>query len=153
LETRFSRAVARVAWAAPVLLLALTINQFKVARDLSKTLSEGESAVAEITRYFRSDRKDVTFAELDLRIVLADGTTMTREHLALPYSIAHRVDQADSVAVRVLPGAAQEVVIEAIGGTQSRIALSNAAMSLIVFLLALAGVWFWNRWVSRAAVQ
>ncbi len=150
LETRFSRTVARVAWVLPVLLLALTINQFKVARDLGTTFENGVSATAEVTRYFRSDRKDVTHAEVDLRIVLADGTELIRERLALPYSIAHRIEDADSVRVRVRPGAAQEIVIEAIAGTQRRIALSNAAMSLIVFLLVLTGVWFWNRHLGRA---
>jgi hypothetical protein len=53
------------------------------------------------------------------------------------------------VAVRVTPGAAQEVVLETIGRTQQRIALYNGFMSLVGFLIVLAGVWSWNRWLAR----
>ena len=150
-ESRVSRALARAAWVIPAALLALTLQQAKVAYDLAATLSSGEEAQAEVVRYFRSDRKDVTHAEVDLRVVLADGTERRWDRLALPYSIAHRIDEADSVAVRVNLGAGQEVVIAEIGRTQQRIALYNAAMALVVFVLTLWGVWAWNRWVGRPA--
>jgi hypothetical protein len=90
----------------------------------------------------------VTQAELDLVVTLSDGSTISRERLALPYSVAHRVE-SDSLRVRVLRGAAQEIVISDIAGTQRRIAWSNAAMSLIMGLIALAGVVSWNRFVLK----
>ena len=149
MESRFSTSIARLAWLIPAGLLALTIHQSKVTRDLGATLRDGEPAMAEVLRYERSDRKDVTHAEIDLRVVLADGSILTRRRLALPYSIAHRVDSADSVAVHVLPNAGQDVVIDGIVGTQRRIALSNAVMSLVAFLMAFVGVLAWNRSAQR----
>lgn len=143
-----SNLIARVAWVVPALLLALAIHQVTTAVNLARTLDEGEQAMAEVTRYERSDRKDVTHVELDLRVRLADGTTFERNRLALPYSIGHRVE-ADSLAVTVLPGSGQEVVITEIGRTQVRIAWSNAAMSFVVFLMAFAGVFSWNRWLRK----
>ena len=142
--------VARVAWLIPAVLLLLTIHQGKAAMDLNDTLQKGEEARAEVTRYMRSDRKDVTQAELDLRVTLQDGSTLVHERLALPYSVAHRVE-AEFLDVRVMPGAAQEIVIVEIGPTQRRIALSNAAMAGIMLIMASIGVFFWNRQVNRPA--
>ncbi len=143
-----SVAVARAAWLVPLTLLLLSIHQGKAARDLGVTLDRGEPAMAEVTRYLRSDRKDVTQAEVDLRVQLADGSTLVHDRLALPYSVAHRVD-AESLAVRVLPGAAQEIVIVEIGPTQRRIAWSNAAMSAVMLIISTIGVFAWNRQVGR----
>lgn len=143
-----SHLIARVAWVIPALLLALAIHQVSTAVNLARTLDNGEQAMAEVTRYERSDRKDVTHVELDLRVRLADGTVFERERLALPYSIGHRVE-ADSLEVTVLPGSGQEVVITQIGRTQVRIAWSNAAMSFIIFLMAFVGVFSWNRWLAK----
>ena len=140
--------VARISWLVPVLFFALAIYQTKVTIDLGRTVQYGTPAVAEVTRYERSDRKDVTHAELDLRIPLPDGTTLIREKLSLPYSIAHRVEK-DTLHVRVLKGTGQEVVISSIVGTQRRIALSNVAMSFVAAMLAFAGVFAWNRHLKR----
>lgn len=144
-----TRTVARLAWSLPLVLLGLTIHQAVTANNLRTTLDEGEAAVAEVTRYERSDRKDVTHVELDLLVHRADGTSFERNNLALPYSIGHRVE-ADSLNVTVLQGGGQEVVITEIGRTQISIAWSNAAMSLIAFLMAFAGVFSWNRWLARS---
>jgi len=142
------RILARIAWIVPAVLLALSIYEAKVARDLAVTAERGVPAVAKVTRYLRADRKDVTEAELDLIITLPDGSTIRRDKLTLPYSIAHRVEQ-DTLDVRVLRGSGQEVVISSIVGTQTRIAWSNAGMSLIAMLMAIAGVVAWNRFPVR----
>ena len=105
--------------------------------------------MARVTRYDRTDRKDVTHAELDLEILLNDGTILVKEKLALPYTISHRVEEKDSLEVLLLPGASQEVVISSIVATQRRIALYNAVMSFMAFLIVLSAVFFWNRMLSR----
>ena len=131
-----SNLVARVAWTVPAVLLLLSVHQIVTAVNLGRTLDEGEQAMAEVTRYERSDRKDVTHVELDLLVRMQDGTTLERTRMALPYSIGHRVE-AESLNVTVLPGSGQEVVITQIGRTQARIAWSNGAMSFLAFLMAL----------------
>ncbi len=143
-----SRSVARVAWVVPVVLLALSVHQFVTAFNLTATLNNGQAAMAEVTRYERSDRKDVTHVELDLLVHMEDGTSFEKTRLALPYSIGHRVE-ADSLDVTVLQGSGQEVVITEIGRTQISIAWSNGAMAFIVFLMAFVGVFSWNRWLGR----
>lgn len=100
---------------------------------------------AAVLRYDRTDRKDVTHAEMDLSVPLSEGDSLYVEHLALPYTIAHRVEETDSLDVYVLPGSRQQVVIASIEGTQRRIAFYNALMSLIGFVIAAVGVFYWNR--------
>lgn len=147
-----SNLVARIAWTVPAVLLLLSIHQIVTAVNLGRTLDEGEQAMAEVTRYERSDRKDVTHVELDLLVRMQDGTTLERTRMALPYSIGHRVE-AESLSVTVLPGGGQEVVITQIGRTQARIAWSNGAMSFLAFLMAFVGVFSWNHWLSRKTGQ
>lgn len=148
MASRSARRLARLAWIVPVALFLLGGHQAWTAVEIGRTMKLGEEALARVTRYERTDRKDVTQAELDLVVTLRDGSTITRERLALPYTVAHRVE-ADSLPVRVLRGAAQEIVLTDIAGTQRRIAWSNAAMSLVMALIALAGVVAWNRLLGR----
>jgi len=146
-----SRTVARVAWVIPAVIFLLSVHQIWTAVNLRATLDDGEATWAEVTRYERSDRKDVTQVELDLLIHRSDGSTFEHNRLALPYSIGHRVE-TDTLDVTILEGSSQEVVITSIGRTQVRIAWSNAAMSFIAFLMAFVGVFSWNRFQSRRAV-
>ena len=143
-----SARVARLAWLLPGILFLLTAHQVKTSMDLSTTRTNGEVVWADVARYERSDRKDVTHVELDLMVHMPDGTVFERDNLALPYSIGHRVE-ADSLQVYVLPGAAQEVVIANISRTQVLIAASNAVMAFIATLMAFWGVFAWNRWLAR----
>jgi len=140
--------IARLAWIAPALLLFLTIHQFRTAVNLQTTLDEGTLAWAEITRYDRTDRKDVTYVSLDIRVRMPDGSFFERENLTLPYSIGHRVG-TDSIQVKVSPGAGQEVVFSEIGKTHVSIAWSNTAMSFIALIIAFVAVFSWNRLLSR----
>ena len=139
-----AKTVARLAWFVPVLLLALTIHQVFTAFELDKTMDEGILTWAEVTRYDRTDRKDVTQVELDMIVHMPDGSQFVRDNLALPYSIGHRVE-ADTLSVMVLAGSTQEVVIQEIGETQVKIAWSNAAMSLIGLFMTFVGVLYWNK--------
>ncbi len=138
--------LARVAIALPVVLFLLSGHQLKTALDLSATRTTGSLVWADVVRYERSDRKDVTQVELDLRAAMPDGSIYERNRLALPYSIGHRVE-AESLLVRIDPAASQEVVIDKIVRTQVWIARSNAVMALIAALMASWGVWAWNRWL------
>ena len=143
------RLIARISSVVPAALLALALYQVDVARDLQSTIDTGDRVWAEVTRYERSDRKDVTHVEFDLEAHMPAGTTLTKERMTLPYSIGHRIEE-DSVEVYVRPGADQEVVIASISGTHISIAWSNAAMSFVAFLIALTGVWAWNRYLRRS---
>jgi len=141
------KTIAKWSWSIPILLGALTIHQVATAIELRNTLNDGVETWAEVTRYDRSDRKDVTMVEIDMIVHMPDGSQFERNRLTLPYSIGHRVE-ADTLTVMVLKGTAQEVVIKEIGETHVNIAWSNFGMSFIAFLMAFTGVLAWNRFQS-----
>lgn len=144
-------------WILPALLLVLAINQAKVARDIRHTLEQGLPAVAEITNAQKVNRADVTYDYVDLRVMLESGQVLTKEALSLPHSMFPLVENQKTVEVRVLPGAAQEVVIASTGGPEARLiarpqwrlAAINAAISCIAFFLFAAGIFAWNRYLGR----
>lgn len=141
----FQRKVAQAAWFFPTLLFLLSIHQAKVARDLDATLTNGTHAIAEVTDYQKSERADVTYDYVSLRIPMPDGTVMQRDKVSLPHTLVPRLEGQETLEVRVLAGAAQEVVITSIGATQTRIAVLNGVMSFGAFMMVLIGVYAWNR--------
>jgi hypothetical protein len=143
------RIISRLAWLIPVLLLALGLNQIRVAFGLRATLAEGVSTTAEVLEYEASNRVDVTYDYVSLRITMPDGEAFVREKMALPHSLAPRLEGREELTVRVQPGASQEVVIEEIASTQWRIAAINAAMSLFGALFFGGAVFAWNRSLKR----
>ncbi|NND71456.1 MAG: DUF3592 domain-containing protein [Rhodothermales bacterium] len=141
--------VARMLWFAPVLLLALAVNQAFVARDVSTTLNEGIPAVATVTEYERVDRADVTFGYVSLNVVLSDGSVITKEKMSLPYTLLPGLEGETELPVIVSPGADQEVVIASIASTQWKIAAIQAAIAFVGSLLFGWGVFAWNRYLAR----
>ena len=144
-----ARWLARLAWFAPALLLFLTFDQAKVAYDLRQTYAAGTPATAEILAYENTDRADIKYGYVDLRIPLADGQELRKDKLSLPLSILPRLEGAQEVAVHVRPGAAQEVVIDRLMPAHALIAASQAGISFLGLLLTGALVFFWNRWQRR----
>jgi hypothetical protein len=141
--------IARSLWIFPAILLVLTVNQVDVATDLHRTLTEGRPAVAEIFGYESSGRVDITYDFVNLRVRLEDGTVIEREQMSLPHVFAPELEGRQTVDVRVLPGADQPIVIEALGQAHWRIAATNAAMSAIGFILLSIAVFAWNRYLRR----
>jgi hypothetical protein len=150
-----SRIIARVAWILPLFFVGLSVHQTKVAYDLNDTEQNGTAATAEVLTVHQENRVDVTYDYISVRVPLPDGGALTKETLSLPHSIVPAINDRETLSVKVLPGAAREVVITEkiaetpIVSTQWRIAVMNAAISFGAFLLFGAGVWFWNRSLSR----
>ncbi len=139
------RFVARVLWIVPVILVVLAINQAMVAWHLRATWDRGQPAMAKVLNFESTNRADVTYGYVDLRVELAGGETITRERMSLPQVMWSRVRGLDSLAVRVRPGAAQEIVIDRLMPGHWLIAASQFGISLLGALLFLTGAWFWNR--------
>jgi hypothetical protein len=148
-DTDITRTVARIAWVLPLFFLGLALHQSKVAYDLHYTLENGELATAEVLEIHKENRVDVTYDYASLRIPLENGETITRNRLSLPHSLVPVLEGRETLDVRVLPGASQEVVIEAVVHTQWRIAALNAVMGAGAALLFGFGIWFWNRYLRR----
>ena len=144
-----ARFIARMLWVLPGLLFFLTLHQAKVALDLRATWQQGTPAVAEVLHYENSNRVDVTYGYVSLRVALADGQVLTKEKLSLPKTLLPRLEGQQTVEVRVRPGAAQEIVLVPLMPAHVLIAASQSGMALMGALLFAAGVFWWNRFLHR----
>jgi hypothetical protein len=143
------RIIARLSWALPAILLFLIVHQAYSAFEIRKTLIEGEQARAEVLEFESSSRVEISYDYLSIRVVLADGTEIVKDHMSLPHTLVPVIQGRQELDVRVRPGARQEVVIEEIGSMHWKLALMNMAMSLFGFGLLGAGIFAWNRYLDR----
>ena len=139
--------MARLLWIFPAILLFLAINQVKVALDLRETLNRGVPVTAEVVEIYKTNRADVTYGYIQLRIPTADGVVERR--LSMPLSLLHALDGSDSLEVRLLPGEDQEIVVAAVARPQWHMAAINGALSLMGMVLLTIGVAAWNRYLRR----
>ncbi len=147
MPTLRSRFVARLLWIFPAILLFLTVNQIKVALDVRETLNRGVSATAEVVEIYKTNRVDVTYGYVQLRVPTEDGVMERR--LSMSVSLLPELEGKDSLEVRVLAGEDQEIVIAAVARTQWRMAAINSAMSFMGLILLTIGVGAWNRYLKR----
>jgi hypothetical protein len=139
--------IARLLWIFPAVLLFLTINQIKVASDIRETLALGEPAKAEVLEIYMTNRVDVTYGYVRMRIPTDRGDVVRQ--LSMSISLLHAIDGKDSLDVRLLPGEDMEVVITEVARPQWRMAAINAGISFIGLILLTFGVWSWNRYLMR----
>jgi hypothetical protein len=144
-----SRIIARALWVLPALLLFLVVNQTQVAVELRATWERGRPAVAEVLAMENTNRADITYDYISIRVPMADGQVLTKEKMSLPHSLMPRVGDQKTLEVRVRPGASQEVVFASLMPAHWLIAAAQAGMSLIGFLILAIGVFWWNRFLQR----
>ena len=149
MSSNAARIIARILWILPALLFFLTFNQVKVALDLKATWEAGTPATAEVVTFENSNRADVTYGYVSLRVPLADGQVLMKEKMSLPHSLLPRLKGRETLEVRVRPGAAQEVVIVQLMPAHWLIAASQSGISLLGALLFFAGVFWWNRYLKK----
>ncbi len=147
MPTPRSRFVARLLWIFPAILLFLTINQSKVALDLRHTLNRGIPATAEVIEIYQTNRVDVTFGYVLLRVPTDEG--LVERRLSMSVSLLPALEGQDSLQVRLLPGEDQDIVITAIARPQWQMAAINSGISFIGLILVSIGVWAWNGFLRR----
>lgn len=150
--SRFQKLLAKASWLVPGGLLILAMNQANVASDVFQTLRDGEPAVATVTEYERIDRADVTYGYVSLSAELQDGSVLTREKMSLPHSLMQQLQGRETLDVRVLSDADQNIVIVEVASTQWKIAAIQSGISLLAGILALVGVAAWNRSLTRRSM-
>lgn len=151
-----TRWIARIAWLLPLLFFGLALHQGKVAYDLDVTKTQGKAATAEVQHVHASNRTQVTYDFVSIRVPMPDGSVITRERLSLPHGIVPALKGKETLSVRVATGGSRSIVVtEPINSTpvvdtQIRIAGINALMSLGAALLFAVAIWFWNRSLRRS---
>ncbi len=137
--------IARFFWFVPLVLAGLAVNQGYVAMQLRKTWSTGESAIAMVEEFDVTNRADVTYGYINLRVLLPDGQIIERQKMSLPQSLWSRVKGQDSLHVHLRPGASQEIVIDRLMPAHWLIAASQMGISLIGALFSGVLAYFWNQ--------
>lgn len=150
MKTDTVRLIARLLWVLPAILAFLVIHQIIVGLDIRETVRTGERATAEVIEFDTTERSEITYAYVTLRVRMADGREFVRERMSLPQTLIGDVRYAEELDVIVRPGADQEVVIQSIGETHWKVALGNALMSLFGFIMLTVGVYAWNRYLARS---
>lgn len=151
--SRFQRLLAKASWLVPAGLLILAVNQANVASDVFETLRDGEAAVATVTEYERIDRADVTYGYVSLLVELQDGSVLTREKMSLPHSLMQQLEGQETLDVRILSDADQNIVIATVASTQWKIAAIQSGISLLAGILALVGVMAWNKSLTKRSIS
>lgn len=149
MTSRAQLILARLAWFAPALLLLLTVHQAVTAVQLRGTWLHGEPAVAEVTGFDNTDRVDVTYGYVNLRVELPDGRVIEQNEMSLPYTLIPRVEGEERLEVRVRPEAAQPIVIARLMPAHWLIAATQSAIAFLGALLLGFGVFAWNRYLAR----
>jgi hypothetical protein len=156
MATSSTRWVARALWLAPAFLVFICAQQIWAAYTIGQTIARGTPATAQVTKMEQSNRVDVTYDYMSLRVALPGGDTLTKERMSVSHTLVPLLEDKKQVAVWVRPGAAQEVVIrergpygQEIGRKQRRIAVVQAAMSGLAALMFGFGVFWWNRYLRR----
>jgi len=137
--------IARVFWIVPIVLVVLSVNQAMVAMQLRSTWNDGVPAIAKVEDFDTTNRADVTYGYIHLRVILPDGQTIEHERMSLPQSLWSRVKGQDSLKVLVQSGAPQEVVIDKLMPAHWLIAASQMGISLIGALLSAVLGFYWNQ--------
>ncbi|MFB6279558.1 MAG: hypothetical protein ABEK75_08630 [Salinibacter sp.] len=151
-----TRWIARIAWLLPLLFFGLALHQGKVSYDLHTTKTQGTAATATVQKVKVSNRTQVTYDYVSIRVPMPDGSVLTRKRLSLPHGIVPALKEREALKVRVASGGDSRsvVVTEPIKSTpvvdtQIRIAGINGLMSLGAALLFGIAIWFWNRSLRR----
>lgn len=140
--------VARMLWIIPLALVGLTIHQVWVARSVAKTMSEGHRVIAEVTFFDVKEMVAQTHGILDLEIPDSNLGSYSKR-LTVPAAWLYDMGELDSLAVYVLDGGTQDVVIENLAQVQARTAWVNAMVALLFALMIAVPVWLWGRYLKR----
>jgi len=141
--------IARLMWAVPVGMLLLAINQVMVTTDLRATLEEGTLLVANVDSVVTTNRSEISYDYVDLTVPMPSGETLRFEKVTMPHSLFTYIQDETKLDVRVMPGAAQELVIVQVADTQWRIAAMNAAICFVFGILTGVGIYFWNKTLTQ----
>src|SRR5690625_5485579 len=79
-----------------------------VGLDIRETVRTGEPATAEVIEFDTTERSEITYAYVTLRVRMADGREFVRERMSLPQTLIGDVRYAEELDVIVRPGRSEE---------------------------------------------
>ncbi|MEM1271744.1 MAG: DUF3592 domain-containing protein [Bacteroidota bacterium] len=140
--------IARLMWLLPVLLLVISASLVRAGLDQKETFEQGEAAVAEVVDFDITQRSEITYSYIDLRVE-REGKATIEERLPLPISLSIPLEERETLAVRVNEGSNQQIMIEEIARAQWKMSLIHSGMSLFGAIMLIIGVGGWNRFLNR----
>jgi hypothetical protein len=142
--------VARLMWAAPVLLFAITAGLLWAGLQQREAAERGTEVPAEVVSLNVRERAEITRGSARLRYPLPDTGTVVERDVELPMSFLKELEgrEGQTIPIRVLAGSDQ-IVLGAHPRAQWVLTFAFAAMALIGALGLTWMVAAWNRYLGR----
>jgi hypothetical protein len=142
--------VARLMWAAPLLLFAITAGLLWAGLQQRAAAERGTEVPAEVVSLNVRERAEITRGAVRLRYTLPEAGTAVERDVELPMSFLKELEglEGETIPIRVIEGSDQ-IVLGAHPRAQWILTFSFAAMA---FLGALGLTWMvaaWNRYLGR----
>lgn len=141
--------VARLLWALPLLLLAISAYLFWAGFEQREAASVGVPVQAEVLGVFTRERSEITTGNVRLRYVPPGEVEPVERAVELPLTLLKSIEARDlsEITIRIVPGNDQ-LVLEPYKRGQWILTLSFAVMALIGAIGLGTMVRGWNRFLS-----
>lgn len=140
--------VARLLWAMPLLLLAISAYLFWAGTEQRGAANEGVAVEAEVLGINTRERAEITMGSVQLRYTPPGEAEPVERDIELPLTYLKSIEARgyEQMTVRVVPGQDQ-IVLEPYKRGQWVMTFSFAAMALIGAIGLAAMVRGWNRFL------
>jgi hypothetical protein len=142
--------VARLLWALPLLLFAISAYLLWAGLEQRAAATDGVPVEAEVLGIETQERSEITQGEVQLRFVPPGETAAIERTIEMPLTILKSIEARDLQTVTVLARPGQDqIVLEPYKRGQWILSLSFAAMALIGAVGLSVMVGGWNRYLSE----
>lgn len=135
-------------WLLPAYLLFLTVHQVAVYYGVSDTYENGTSYTAEVLEFDIKQIASQTNGYVVLEFETRYGDTVRRK-LSLPVELAGMISDLNQIPIRYRKSAFEEIVMMPTYPQHRRMALSNAFMAFLGFLIAVGIAWASHRYAGK----
>ncbi len=142
--------VARLLWAMPLLLLAISAYLFWAGTEQHAAATDGVAVQAEVLGVNTRERAEITMGSVQLRYTPPGEAEPVERDIELPLTLLKSIEARNlqEVTVRIVPGHDQ-LVLEPYKRGQWILTFSFAAMALIGALGLAVMVRGWNRFLRE----
>lgn len=137
-------------WLIPLVLLGLFAHQAFIAWSVQNTMSNGEAAVATVKNLQIRDMVAQSHGLVELEIPLKNGQAYQKK-MTVPAAWVYALGKKslNTMAVHVLPGAGEDVILDEIARIQFRTTLINLGVIAVFFFMVVFGLVSWSRYLQK----